>query len=100
MPEAILDQPLPETDDGVYNYARVLCHLAAIVTKFMDAWSEGDGSTFTQRETPSTVWNLFGCSVNLLPYPHTWHTSSHGVAVSILMEGLAKISPVTYTMNM
>ncbi len=43
VPEAILGQPLPEISDGVYNYSRVLCHLAAIVLEFTDAWSEGDG---------------------------------------------------------
>ncbi len=43
VPEAILGQPLLDTGDGVYNYARVLCHLAAIAIEFADAWSEGDG---------------------------------------------------------
>ena len=26
----------------MYNYARVLCHYAALVSKFTDAWGEGD----------------------------------------------------------
>ena len=34
---------MKESKDGVYNYARVLCHYAALVAKFTDAWSEGVG---------------------------------------------------------
>ena len=29
--------------DGVYNYARTMCHLASLVMEFTDAWAEGDG---------------------------------------------------------
>ena len=32
-----------ESDDGVYNYARVLCHYSALIAEFKDAWAEGDG---------------------------------------------------------
>lgn len=32
-----------ETDDQVYNYARVLCHYGALVLEFRDACAEGDG---------------------------------------------------------
>lgn len=32
-----------ETDDKVYNYARVLCHYGALVAEFKDACAEGDG---------------------------------------------------------
>ena len=32
-----------ETDDKVYNYARVLCHYGALVLEFRDACVEGDG---------------------------------------------------------
>ncbi len=32
-----------ESGDGVYNYARVLCHFGGIVLEFYDAWAEGDG---------------------------------------------------------
>ena len=41
--EAILRQPLEESGDGKYNYARVLCHYTALATEFLDGWSEGDG---------------------------------------------------------
>lgn len=34
---------IQESDDGVYNYARVLCHYGALITEFRDAWAEGDG---------------------------------------------------------
>ena len=32
-----------EIKDGVYNYARVLCHFGSIVMELVDAWAEGDG---------------------------------------------------------
>ena len=32
-----------ESDDKVYNYARVLCHYSALITEFRDACGEGDG---------------------------------------------------------
>lgn len=32
-----------ETDDKVYNYARVFCHYGALVAEFKDACAEGDG---------------------------------------------------------
>jgi len=34
---------VPETDDKVYNYARVLCHYGSLVLEFRDACAEGDG---------------------------------------------------------
>ena len=53
IPEPVLRQSLKETDDGVYNYARVLCHIAALVLEFTDAWSEGDG------ERVLRCWKIF-----------------------------------------
>ena len=32
-----------ETDDNVYNYARVLCHYSALVVEFRDGWGDGSG---------------------------------------------------------
>ena len=32
-----------ETGDGMFNYARVLCHFGSLVMEVKDAWSEGDG---------------------------------------------------------
>lgn len=32
-----------ETDDRVYNYAKVLCHYGALILEFRDACAEGDG---------------------------------------------------------
>ena len=43
VPEAILRESCEDNKDGVHNYARVFCHLAALVSEFVDAWSEGDG---------------------------------------------------------
>ena len=53
IPEAILRQPVKESEDGVYIYARVLCHLDALVSEFTDAWSEGDGERILRR------WKIF-----------------------------------------
>ncbi len=41
--EAVLGLPLPDCQDRVHNYARVLCHAASLAMEFTDAWSEGDG---------------------------------------------------------
>lgn len=40
---ALTRDKVVETQDGVYNYARVLCHFGALVMEFLDAWAEGDG---------------------------------------------------------
>lgn len=32
-----------DTNDKVYNYARVLCHHGSLVMELQDAWREGDG---------------------------------------------------------
>ena len=34
---------IKENDDGVYNYAKALCHYGALITVFKDAWSDGAG---------------------------------------------------------
>ena len=39
----MLRQQVTPTTDGVYDYARVLCHHASLVYEFRDAWAEGDG---------------------------------------------------------
>ena len=56
-------EEVPEKEDGVYNYARVLCHYGSLVMEFRDAWHEGDG------ERVLHCWKLFlphfkvgGCS--------------------------------------
>ena len=53
VPEAILGKPVEESGDGVYNYSRLLCHYAALVSEFTDAWSEGDG------ERVLRCWKIF-----------------------------------------
>lgn len=42
-----------ESNDGVYNYARVLCHYGALIMEFRDAWAEGDGDRVVR------CWKLF-----------------------------------------
>ena len=39
----ILNRNVDDTSDSVYNYARVLCHLASLALELTDAWREGDG---------------------------------------------------------
>ena len=34
---------LSDKEDGVYNYARILCHFGSLVMELRDAWQEGDG---------------------------------------------------------
>ena len=53
IPDAILGQPMKESEDGVYNCARVLCHYTALVAEFTDSWSEGDG------ECDIPCWKIF-----------------------------------------
>ena len=42
-----------DTDDSMYNYARVLCHYGSLTMEMMDAWAEGDG------ERVIRCWRLF-----------------------------------------
>ena len=42
-----------DTDDKVYNYARVLCHYGALMTEFHDGWAEDDGERVVR------CWHLF-----------------------------------------
>ena len=51
--ESFLFQPVPETDDGVYNYAKFLCHYGSLAMEFVDAWEEGDGERICR------CWKLF-----------------------------------------
>lgn len=51
--EAFLNESVSDTGDGVHNYARVLCHFAALVYLFIDAWKEGDG------ERVIRCWKMF-----------------------------------------
>ena len=39
--------------DGVYNYAKILCHYGSLAMEFRDAWHEGDG------ERVLRCWKLF-----------------------------------------
>ena len=40
---AFTDEAIPDSKDGIYNYARVLCHYGLLVMEFLDGWAEGDG---------------------------------------------------------
>ena len=56
-----------DKQDGVYNYAKILCHYGSLAMEFRDAWHEGDG------ERVLRCWKLFlhhfkqaGCTKYLL----------------------------------
>lgn len=51
--DAILGNPIEDSGDGKYNYARVLCHHCSLVTEFLDGWSEGDGKRVLR------CWKMF-----------------------------------------
>ena len=40
---AYSDVEVSDAGDHVHNYARILCHLGALVLEFTDGWAEGDG---------------------------------------------------------
>ena len=46
--EAVVDK-----EDGVYNYAWILCHFGSLVMELRDAWQEGDGQRVLR------CWKLF-----------------------------------------
>ena len=81
IPEAVLGQPMKETDDGVYNYARVLCHFAALVLEFTDAWSEGDGKRVLR------CWKIF------MLHFHTERRTKYALEALRLQFQLATLSP-------
>ena len=49
----LTNETVADIDDGVYNYARTLCHYGSLVMEFRDAWQEGDG------EGPSVLETVF-----------------------------------------
>ena len=53
IPEALLFQDIKNTEDGVYNYARVFSHYASLALEFKDAWMEGDGERICR------CWKVF-----------------------------------------
>ena len=40
---ALTGEKVADSGDGVYNYARTLCHYGSLVMEFIDTWHEGDG---------------------------------------------------------
>ena len=71
-----------ETDDHVYNYARVLCHYGAIMMEFKDACSEGDGE------------RVFRCWRLLLPHFKVTGRSKYTLeALRLQLQVNALLSP-------
>lgn len=50
---AIVGEEVPQTNDAVYDYARVFCHFGSLALEFKDAWGEGDG------DRSNTCWKMF-----------------------------------------
>ena len=51
--EPFLGREIADAGDGVYNYARVLCHFASLALEFLDSWAEGDGERIIR------CWRVF-----------------------------------------
>lgn len=81
MPESILKQTMKESKDGVYNYARKLCHCAAICLEFTDAWAEGDG------ERVIRCWKL------LLLHFHASNRTKYALEALMLQFQLITLPP-------
>lgn len=71
-----------ESGDGVYNYARILCHFCTLLMDFMDAWAEGDG------ERIYTGWRLF------FPHLYAAHRTKYSLeALRLQFQVQAVLSP-------
>ena len=64
---SLTNETVVDNNDGVYNYARILCHYGSLMMEFRDAWQEGDGERILR------CWKLFmphfktaGCTKYLL----------------------------------
>ena len=51
--DALLEEKVVNTMDGVYNYSCVLCHYVALTLEFTDARAEGDGERILR------CWRIF-----------------------------------------
>ena len=79
--EALLLMPVDNTNDGVYNYARILCHYGSLVLEFMDAWAEGDGDRIC------TCWKI------LLVHFHEGQRTKYALQALRLQFQLHQLSP-------
>ena len=71
-----------ETEDHVYNYARMQCHYGALVLEFRDACVEGDG------ERVNRCWQLF------LPHLKASRRAKYSLeAVRLQLQVKALLSP-------
>ena len=104
--------PVDDTEDEVYNYARVLCHDGSLVLEFRDALSEGDGERifhcwrfllpyFKASGKTNTHWKHFDFSCKLKLFClQCLPTKSFGTDLSIPVGVLETTLQVTYTMSM
>ena len=68
--EALSRNEIIESSDGIYNYAKTICHYGALVMEFRDSWAEGDG------ERAYRCWRLF--------LPHFLMAKCHKYALEAL----------------
>ena len=86
--EAILLMLVDNINDGIYNYARILCHYGSLVLEFMDAWAEGDGDRIC------TCWKL------LLVHFHEGQRAKYALQALRLQFQLHQLHPsVAHQLN-
>lgn len=79
---AFTGEEVCDAGDGVYNYARILCHFGSLVMEFRDAWAEGDGDRVLR------CWKLF------LPHFKTAGCTKYSLeALRLMMQTNAVLSP-------
>lgn len=73
---------IKESDDGVYNYAKILCHYGALITVFKDAWSDGAG------DRDYRCWRL------MLPHFKSFHRTKYSLeALRLQFQVRSCLSP-------
>ena len=78
----VITSSVADTEDKIYNYARVLCHYGCLVLKFREAWGEGDGE------------RIFRCWRLLLPHFKALGRTKYSLeALRIQLQAKSLLSP-------
>lgn len=48
LTQSFCGKEIPDSNDGIFNYGRVLCHYGSLIMEFLDSWSEGDGGRISR----------------------------------------------------
>ena len=79
---ALTRETVSNINDGVYNYARVLCHYGALIMEFRDACAEGDGD------------RVYNCWRFFLPHFMTSNCQKYALeALRLQLQVKAVLSP-------